>query len=610
MLKRKNEDSDVQSDDQLNKRVALDSEQLESLTKLQDSAQTAPVINNGEEYNPQEQSENKSEGEEGEEGEEGDEKGDDKSDEKSDEKVDENHNAVDLGFYNDEKPKVSPSHQTTELQHTPEFGDYEPSKPVSQHRERDDPTFVLFRMFCPVKEASGIVGRRGDTINHIRDKSNVRISVSENLKGVPERIVLVRGSSENVAQAFGLITRTILDEPEDEASSMSSRLYNLRLLIPHPMVGYIIGKQGSKFREIEESSAAKLKAAEQPLPYSTDRILSISGVSDAIHIAVYYVAQVWLEHKDCLKKNKIVFYNPANYHPSSMNAQNTLSSVGPSNGGIGSGGGPGPGPGPMGPGPMASGPGPMASGPGPMASGPGPMASGPGPMASGPGPMGSGPGPSPGGLSPGMANMGGVNNMNTMNALNALSNLSNLNNMMVPPNNMQPGPGGPPAGSPYGQPMKQQPYNFQMMFQPAVPPQQQPPPQNHYGGSPSMGMGNDQPPQYTDEHGNNMVGEVVVNPPIPVSNAGDKYNEDVYVSNETIGSVIGKGGNNIKQIRETSGCTYVKIEPDKGQTMLLGGGRGITNIRRLTLTGSINSINTAIYLINQRINTDKGRNFN
>ena len=58
-----------------------------------------------------------------------------------------------------------------------------------------------------------------------------------------------------------------------------------------------------------------MKAAENALPYSTDRVLSVMGVGDAIHIAVYYIAQVMLEHKEVLKKHKVVLYNPANYQP-------------------------------------------------------------------------------------------------------------------------------------------------------------------------------------------------------------------------------------------------------------------------------------------------------
>lgn len=606
VLKRKNEDSESSTDDNLSKRVALDSEQLESSYKQEEEAKTAPVINSGntEEYEPaavesvpepSETTEPKDE--QGDQGDQDDQ--DDQDEEKSgdDEEI--------VPKYEEETAKPDKKHDESESRSPEEATspkpdentgpvsyDYEidtnadpkptdstkPVSSVSHQRERDDPTTVSFRMYCPVKEAGSIVGKKGDKIKHIREKANVRINVSENLKGIPERIVLVRGSAENVAKAYGLIARAILDEPEDEASTMQSRLYDLRLLVPHPMVGFIIGKLGSKFREIEESSAAKLKAAETPLPYSTDRILSINGVSDAIHIAVYYVAQTWLEHRDVLQTQKTVLYNPANYQPNS-NPSSTLTGL-PSNGNQG---------------------------------------------------MNNG-NPNP--------NMN-MNNMNNMNALSALNSLSNMmvpnNNMMMMGNNMNGPMNGPMNGmgngpmgnnmnapmgnnmnnmnnmnspmgnnmnmqnpqSPYGQ--HKQPYNFQMMFQPSANPQQ------NYN-NPRQPVNVAAPQSYTDEHGNLMVGEVLTHPPISLG-TGDKYNQDLFVANHSIGSVIGKGGNNIKQIRESSGCTYVKIEHDKGQTMLLGGGKGLVNMRRLTLTGSINAINTAIFLINQRINTDQERNF-
>lgn len=503
ILKRKNVELEPSADDQLNKRVALDSEQLELQEKHQEESYTAPVIGNNDNAEEDELESKESTQQPDEDA------GKEEiplANQEALQNIEQTLNSLSeisagLKSFDDNKETVvEPSVETNA------------SKPVSNHREKEsDPTYVLFRMYCPVKEASCIVGKKGEKINHIREKANVRINVSENLKNVPERIVLVRGPSENVARAFGLITRTILEEPEDEPASILSKQYTLKLLVPHPMVGYIIGKQGSKFREIEENSAAKLKAAEQPLPYSTDRILSINGVGDAIHIAIYYISQVMIEHKDCLKKNKVVFYNPANYNQANLNNSMMNMTMMPNNSN--------------------------------------------------------------------MMVMGGTNPL-------TMQNIKDNNSV-----------------NPYNQ-SKQQPYNFQMMFQPSIHPQQ------HYGTPSSPAAPMNIPPQtpYTDEHGNTMIGEVLTNPPVQVGPNADKFNEDVYVANANIGSVIGKGGNNIKHIREHSGCSYVKIEPDRNQSILLGNGKGLTNIRKLTLTGSLSAIQTAIYLINQRIGADKERN--
>lgn len=485
ILKRKNEESKESPTDQLSKRVALDSEQIAASENEIESSHTAPAISV-----PLPVAEDES-----------------SDDEQPPSDVAEVPTAELQSVLDSVAPQLAPeipSHPATvdPVPHSapattsPPLPEDAKSKPV--HREKEDPTYVSFRMYCPVKEAGIIVGKKGEKINHIREKANVSINVSENLRNMPERIVSVRGPAENVAKAFGLIARTILDEPEDEPASYSSKQYQLKLLIPHPMVGYIIGKLGAKFREIEENSAAKLKAAETPLPYSTDRVLTVSGVGDAIHIAVYYISQVVIEHKDCLKKNKVIYYNPVNYRP---------------------------------------------------------------PME---------------------------------------------NNMMMPTNMMMMNNPVPMHTIPPKDPYQAKPYNFQMMFQPAIPPQHLPyMPQPVQHAPPMQPF----PPQqaYTDEHGNNIVGDVITHPPIPVQGSTDRFDQDVFVANTSIGLVIGKGGHNIKQIRENSGCSYVKIEPDQGQQIMLGG-RGLTSIRKLTLTGNLQSIQTAIFLINQRISTDKERN--
>jgi poly(rC)-binding protein 2/3/4 len=181
-----------------------------------------------------------------------------------------------------------------------------------------DPTYVCFRMLCLAKEAGLVVGKGGEKINHIKEVSQARINVSENIKDVVERVIFVRGPSENVARAFGLIVRAILGEEEGKPSDTTSHQYDLRLLISNHTIGYIIGKQGSKFREIEDKSAASLSADSQMLPLSTDRCLTIRGVADAIHIATYYVAQTILEYKS-FARGETIFYDPVKGYRNNKN---------------------------------------------------------------------------------------------------------------------------------------------------------------------------------------------------------------------------------------------------------------------------------------------------
>jgi heterogeneous nuclear rnp K-like protein 2 len=67
------------------------------------------------------------------------------------------------------------------------------------------------------------------------------------------------------------------------------------LLIPHILIGSIIGKAGQRIREIQDASGARLNASGSTLPLSTERSLVVTGVADAVHIATYYIANTLVE---------------------------------------------------------------------------------------------------------------------------------------------------------------------------------------------------------------------------------------------------------------------------------------------------------------------------
>jgi heterogeneous nuclear rnp K-like protein 2 len=69
----------------------------------------------------------------------------------------------------------------------------------------------------------------------------------------------------------------------------------LRLLVPHILIGSIIGKAGVRIREIQDASGARLNASDSCLPLCTERSLVVLGVADAVHIATYYVGSTLVE---------------------------------------------------------------------------------------------------------------------------------------------------------------------------------------------------------------------------------------------------------------------------------------------------------------------------
>ncbi|SCU83990.1 LAME_0C07690g1_1 [Lachancea meyersii CBS 8951] len=184
---------------------------------------------------------------------------------------------------------------------------------LENDRDADTKDYIHLRMLCLVKQASMIVGPGGEKISKMKTETNTRINVSDNIRGVPERVIFIRGRCEDVAKVFGLIVRAINDEKAGDSTQNSTPL-TLNLLVPHHMMGCVIGRQGSRLREIEELSAAKLMAGPQTLPMSNDRILCVTGVADAIHIATYYVGQTILNHKPSFAAKKCIFYLPSALH--------------------------------------------------------------------------------------------------------------------------------------------------------------------------------------------------------------------------------------------------------------------------------------------------------
>lgn len=69
----------------------------------------------------------------------------------------------------------------------------------------------------------------------------------------------------------------------------------LRLVVPASQCGSLIGKAGSKIKEIREVTGASIQVASEMLPNSTERAVTISGTGEAITQCIYHICNVMLE---------------------------------------------------------------------------------------------------------------------------------------------------------------------------------------------------------------------------------------------------------------------------------------------------------------------------
>jgi len=168
-------------------------------------------------------------------------------------------------------------------------------RPVNHNQQVDETNWLHVRACIGTSEAATIIGKGGENVTQIRRLSGAKCTVSDYSRGAVERILTVSGQVDAVSKAFGLIVRTLNQEDLETPSTSTSKAYPMRLLIPHILIGSIIGKAGVRIREIQEASNAKLNASDTLLPNSGERSLVVLGVADAVHIAVYYVAQTLVE---------------------------------------------------------------------------------------------------------------------------------------------------------------------------------------------------------------------------------------------------------------------------------------------------------------------------
>ena len=360
---------------------------------------------------------------------------------------------------------------------------------------QDETNHLYLRAIISSQEAATVIGKQGENVQQIRQLSGAKCTVSEYSRGQVERILTISGPVDSVAKAFGLVVRTINQESLHDASTPQSKAFPLRLLIPHILIGSIIGKQGIRIREIQDASGARLNASEQCIPGSSERSLIILGVADAVHIATYYVGGTLVEQ--LIER----FGGPAasNYAARNGKAQGVV----------------------------------------------------------------------PGGMQ--------VVAYQPMHTPGQVAQPDGYRKYASPPQRAPTGPYG--AQYPHGQ---------------MQPPQQQMQGPMHYpnAGSPHgtyMGAGPQQPAAFGHAAPHVSHGGPPQQPMQGVPQ-GQTVTQQIYIPNDMVGAIIGKGGSKINEIRTLSGSAIKINEPQEN-----------TNERLVTITGTQQSNQMALYMLYSRL---------
>ncbi|XP_076324541.1 poly(rC)-binding protein 3-like isoform X2 [Tachypleus tridentatus] len=165
----------------------------------------------------------------------------------------------------------------------------------SESLSSDGPSVTLtIRLIMQGKEVGSIIGKKGDNIKKFREESGAKINISDS--SCPERIVTVTGATDAILKAFTLIARKLEEDLHNTPSTnVPKPPVTLRLIVPASQCGSLIGKGGSKIKEIREVTGASIQVASEMLPNSTERAVTVSGTAEAITKCIYQICCVMME---------------------------------------------------------------------------------------------------------------------------------------------------------------------------------------------------------------------------------------------------------------------------------------------------------------------------
>lgn len=153
------------------------------------------------------------------------------------------------------------------------FDEYADTRPYKQSRTGGRMTT---RMLLVGRYCGAIVGKGGEIVKKLREKHHVQISGLN--RHTSQRVLSLVGERDNIIGALKEILPVAALEAPHPASQQKCN-FEINLLVHSGHIGAVIGKGGSKIREITEVSEGKIQIHQECLPKSNERVVAVGGES-------------------------------------------------------------------------------------------------------------------------------------------------------------------------------------------------------------------------------------------------------------------------------------------------------------------------------------------
>eukprot|EP00916_Digyalum_oweni_P003868 GHVL01006858.1.p1 GENE.GHVL01006858.1~~GHVL01006858.1.p1 ORF type:complete len:349 (+),score=65.45 GHVL01006858.1:47-1093(+) len=228
------------------------------------------------------------------------------------------------------------------------------AKVSSSMASTDEPSALKCRLIVPNSAVSCIIGRQGQSIKQLQEQTGARAQISQRDDNMKERIVNISGNMQQIISAVSTISSAIQSDPNVAehinvlytesptmhaaapipsvshsisdpyggmygppsyayrpypydpyggsspyvpSASASPDVMNtpceIEVHVPDSQVGLLIGKNGTVFNEIHQTSGAKLQVSQKGdlVPNTQNRRVHISGTVQSVHNAHILIIQ-------------------------------------------------------------------------------------------------------------------------------------------------------------------------------------------------------------------------------------------------------------------------------------------------------------------------------
>ncbi|KAI1712758.1 KH domain-containing protein [Ditylenchus destructor] len=159
------------------------------------------------------------------------------------------------------------------------------------------------RMLIPTKAAGAVIGKGGEYIKSLREKYDATLTVPD--RSTPERVLTILCRQDDVKSCFTDVLNKLAEEQKGAQ-------VEIRMLVHQSHAGAIIGRAGSKIKELREQTGANIKVFQECCPQSTDRVVLFTSSQDKLPDAIGTIIEFI---KEIPVKGMQKPYDATNYDP-------------------------------------------------------------------------------------------------------------------------------------------------------------------------------------------------------------------------------------------------------------------------------------------------------